>query len=235
MIPLTSPPVADVIRADTTNIETAVSSLMEFYDPPGGSGGFNYLRAVKTVRKAYQGLHRLDLLEATKESEKKRAGFKANQDVIKLAGPHAFGRTMQVFDLEGRKFPFGRGRLASYRVPFFFIENKIVKIYFLQYRKNYFLSDEDYAGLYTVHKRFLLETEFYGLPADVEYVDCSAETEGGPRVMRTRQSKDLELWSTEKLNDHLGIVSAAMDEIERRQLKVRRVRPLRDIELPLFD
>jgi hypothetical protein len=235
MIPLTTPPLADVMRADTTNVETAISSLMEFYNPPGGGGRFNYLRAVKTVRKSYQGLHRLPLLEATPPSEMKRAGFKANQDVISLACPVAFGRSIQVFDLKGRRFPFGRERFASYRIPFFFVENKIVKLYFLQYRKNYILTNDDYSGLFTVHRKFLLDQEFYGLRTDVEYIDCGAVEDGGPRVLRGHTSENLEMWSDERLSDHLRIVASAMDEIERRALKIQRVRPLRDAELPLFE
>ena len=235
MIPLTTPPLADVIKADTTSVETAITSLMEFYDPAGGGGWFNYLRAIKAVRTAYHGVHRLDLLEATTPSEKKRVGYKANQDVISLASPLAFGRTTQTFYLSGRRFPFGRERYASYRIPFFFIEGKIVKLYFLQYRKNYFLTADDYAGLYTVHKRFLLDQEFYDLQVDVEYVDCGAIEKDGPRSLRSHNSASFEMWSVVRLDDHLALVSLARDEIERRQLKVKRIRPLKDITLPLFD
>lgn len=234
MIPLTNPPLAEVIRADTTNVNTAIASLLEFYNPPF-DGKFNYLRAVKTVMRAYKGLHRLDLLGASLPSLQKRPGFKANQDVISLACPEAFGRSTQVFDLKGRKFSFGRERYATYRIPFFFVENQIVKIYFLQYRKAYNLTHDDFAGIYTVHKRFILDQEFFDYPVDVEYVDCAAEEEKGPRVLRKYDSSKFELWSDDRLNDHLSVVASAMDEIEKREIKVKRIRPLRDTELPLFD
>ena len=234
MIPLAKPPLVEVLRADTTSLDTAVQSLMEFYSPID-TGKFNYLRAVKTARMAYKGLHRIDLLLAAPPSVAKRVGFKPNQDVIALAAPLAFGRKTQVFDLGKRYFPFGRERYASYRVPFFFVENATVKLYFLQYRKGLVLSKDVYSGLLKVHTEYLLEPEFYGDPVDVEYVDCAAPFEGASRSMQRFTSSDLEMWTDERLKDQLGIVAAAMDQIEKQGLSVKRVRPLKDSELPLFD
>ncbi|MCV3206673.1 hypothetical protein OHD62_00975 [Mesorhizobium sp. YC-39] len=234
MIPLTNPPLVEVLRADTTNVQTAMRSLLEFYNPADG-GKFNYLRSVKAVRRAYQGLHRLDQLLAAPISVQQRVGYKPNQDVIALASPLAFGRTTQVFDLNGRRFPFARDRFATYRIPFFFTESGIVRLYFLQYRKSFVLSKDVYCGMLTVHKKFLLEQEFYGEICDVEYVDCSSDEEGSSRNRKTYSSADLDMWSEERLKDQLGVVASAMDEIEKRELKVKRVKPLRDVDLPLFD
>lgn len=234
MIPLTNPPLIEVLRADTTNVQTAMRSLLEFYNPVDG-GKFNYLRAVKAVRKAYKGLHRIDQLLAAPLSIQERVGYKPNQDVIALASPLAFSRKTQVFDLKGRRFPFARERFATYRIPFFFTESGVVKLYFLQYRKAFFVSKDVYCGMLSVHRKFLLEQEFYGETCDVEYVDCSSDEEGGSRNRKVYSSQDLEIWSNERLADQLGVVASAMDEIERRELKVKRLRPLRDVELPLFD
>ena len=234
MILLTPPPLTEVLRADTTNVETAVASLLEFYNP-ASDARFNYLRSVKTVRVAYQGLHRIDQLLAAPASVQAKVGFKPNQDVISIVCPLAFGRTTQVFDLGGRKFPFGRDRFASYRIPFFFTEGGVVKLYFLQYRKGFFLPRNVYEGMMLVHKKYLLEQEFYGDKYDVEYVDCSADEDSGLRVLKTYSSSNLQPWTDERLQDQLEIVAAAMDAIEARALKVKRVRPLRDSALPLFD
>jgi hypothetical protein len=231
---LTPPPLVEVLRADTTSVETAVASLLEFYNPPD-VGKFNYLRSIKAVRTAYQGFHRLEQLLAAPISVQERVGFKPNQDVITLACPLAFGRKTQVFDLGIRKFPFGRNRFASYRVPFFFTELGVVKLYYLQYRKGFILSRDIYEGMLLVHRSYLLDQEFYGETSDVEYVDCAAPEDKGPRVRKIYSSSSLEQWSDERLRDQLGIVAAAMDSIEARALKVKRVRPLRDSSLPLFD
>jgi hypothetical protein len=235
MLTLTAkPPLIEVLRADTRNTETAIISLMEFY-APSETGQFNYLRSLKAVRKSYQGLHNLTALEYALPSEKERVGFKPNQEVIGMACPCAFERKTQVFDLSGRSFVFGRNRSAAYRIPFFFTENGTVKLYFLQYRKGLILSKDVYSGMLAVHQRYLLEQEFYGERVDVEYVDCSALGEKGPRVLRIHKSEDFEPWSDRRLRDHLGVVSAAMDEIERRELKVTRKRPFKDPTFPLFD
>jgi hypothetical protein len=234
LILLTPPPLIEILRADTTNVETAVASLLEFYNP-AHDVRFNYLRSVKTARVAYQGLHRLDQLLAAPASVQKKVGFRPNQEVISIACPLAFGRKTQVFDLGSRRFSFGRDRSASYRIPFFFTENGTVKLYFLQYRKGFSLPRDVYEGMMLVHNKYLLEQEFYGEKCDVEYVDCSADNEDGPRVLKTYASSNLQAWTNERLQDQLGIVAAAMDAIETRSLKVKRVRPLRDSTLPLFD
>lgn len=234
MILLTPPPLVEVLRADTRNLETTVNSLLEHYNPADG-GQFNYIRSVKTIRRAYQGYHNLPQLLAASPSIQERVGFKPNQDVIGLASPLAFGRSTHVFDLKGRRFSFGRERYASYRIPFFFTEAGVVKLYFLQYRKGFFLDKDIYGGMLTIHQDYLLSQEFYGEKCDVEYVDCAASEEKGPRVLRKYNSTDLERWSNDRLNDQVRMVAAAMDEIESRSLKVKRIRPLRDIELPLFD
>lgn len=231
---LRPPPIVEIVRTDVSSEDAAINSLKLFYEPDGGH--FNYLTAFKSSIAAYKGLHELRPLLASCAADKNRLARLPNRAVL-LAAPVAFGRVTQVFDLTDRRFPFGRDRYATYRVPFFFVENGIVKVYFLQPRKSPYLGYDDVCGLGTILKRYLLDQEFYGHAADVEIVNVGSEEEKGPRLLRVYTLADLELWTEERLSKHLRMVSRALDRIEEENLvdPTKRIRPLRDPDLPLFD
>lgn len=229
---LLTPPVSELIRTPTNSIEEAIQSLCKFYEI---SGNFNYLPGTKAIKSAYKGLHNLPSL--LRGFDKKEVGTKANRDVVELGAPVAFGRNTQVFDLPSKKFAFGRDRLSSYRVPFFFVEDGVIKVYLLLPRKGPYLNFDHVGGLGTVLKTYLLEQEFFGDAVDVEIVDLSSAFKGEARQVRRYSLADLSLWSTERLNVHLSIVSSALDRMEAEAIVKanKRVRPLKDPDLPLFD
>jgi hypothetical protein len=232
MIRLTTPPLPEVMRTPTGSVGAAMVSLKDFYET---RSNFNYLDSTKRVKSSYKGLHDFDVLISGMDG--KKVGCGPNKEVVTLAAPLAFGRKTQVFDLPSRKFPFGRDRLSSYRVPFFFVEGGVVKVYMLLPRKGPYLSYDAVCGCATVLKRYLLEQEFYGERIDVEIVDVSALEKDGPRVLQKYCLSDLELWPDARLHEHLKGVAVALDAMERDAIvkKNRRIRLLRDSELPLFD
>jgi hypothetical protein len=229
---LLTPPVSELIRTPTDTIENAIQSLCRFYEV---SGNFNYLRGTKTIKSAYKGLHTLHSLLAG--FDKEEVGIKANRDIVELGAPVAFGRKTQVFDLPSKKFAFGRDRLSSYRVPFFFVEDGVIKVYLLLPRKGPYLNFDHICGVGTVLTTYLLEQEFYGEKVDIEIVDLSSVIKGEQRQVRRYALADLDLWSDVKLKNQLKVVASALDRMEAEAIVKanKRVRPLKDPELPLFD
>lgn len=176
MSALPTPPIPDLARVPGETVAEAAGWLAHFYNQQGAP--FNYRRGTRIVRWAYKGLHSIHQLKAGVEEEKTAIGKSANRDVVALAAPLAFGRSTQVFDLPPRRFQFGPDRSAAYRVPFFFVENGVINVYFLQPRKAAGLDYDQMCLVATIIKRHLLDTEFYGQKCDIEFVDVSAPERG---------------------------------------------------------
>lgn len=158
---VSTPPVPDLARAKGNSVDELVDWFIEFLNRRGAP--FNYRTANRAVRAGYRGVHKLHLLTAAAHAEKTAVGRSANAEVIEHAAPLAFGRATQVFDLSPRRFTFGQNRSAGYRIPFLFVEDGVVKVYFLQSRKSAGLDFDEFSMLATIVKRYLLDTEFYGL------------------------------------------------------------------------
>lgn len=229
------PPVPDLARAGGATVEEMFAWWLGYYGRD--SAPFNYVRGTKIVRKSYEGLHNLRQLVAGCAAEKIEQSCKSNSEIVTLAAPLAFGRQTQVFDLPRQQFPFGRGIRAGYRIPFFFVEGGVVKLYHLQPRKRASVSFEEMGMVATIYKRFILDTEFYGLKVDVEIVDLAVDPSTRERAIKKYSLRDLDLWPERRLEDRLTLIAESLDRvwssglIELRERKGRRPDP----DMPLFD
>lgn len=231
---LPTPPVPDLARAKGRSVSELVEWFVNYYNH--GGAPFNYRRATKSIRAAYKGIHEAHLLTAACTAEKTAVGRTANADVVRCAAPFAFGRSTQVFDLSPRRFSFGRDRSAGYRIPFLFVENGIIHVYYLQPRKTAGLDFDELCMVATIVEQYLLNTEFYGQRCDVEFVDVGAP-EGTERVPRKYSLAMLPRWSSRRLTDRLSMISEALDVVAEGDRVIRRprARPRPEPEMPLFD
>jgi hypothetical protein len=232
---LPTPPVPDLARAEGETVSEVARWFVDFYNR--GGAPFNYRSGTRAVRSAYKGVHKLHLLTAACAGERTAVGRSANRDVVNHAAPFAFGRNLQVFDLSRRRFAFGRDRFAAYRIPFFFVENGVVYVYYLQPRKHAGLNLDQLGMVATIMKTYLLESEFFGSHCDVEFVDVSAPPSSKARLAQKFSLETLPLWSERRLTDRLTIVSGALDLVAAsgQVVRRRRSRPSPDPEMPLFD
>lgn len=235
MMSLPIPPVPELARATGTTRDELISYFLAYYD--SDTVPWNYRTGTRAIKYGYRGLHQIDPLIAGCSSEKTIQGRKSNEEIIRLAAPVSFGRSTQVFDLPRRQFAFGRGLFSGYRVPFFFVEDRTIKLYFLQPRKNYGLTRDQLGMVATIHKYYLLETEFFGQKVDVEYVDLGADPITKVRGLRRYALDSLELWQEERLADRLSLVAEALEYVRTSGLVRPKRRPVRrpEPDMPLFD
>lgn len=228
------PPVPDLARAKGRTRDEMVSWFRRYYETTGAP--FNYVSGTRSIKAGYRGLHVLPQLMAGCDREKTPQGKKSNREIVELAAPLSFGRNTQVFDLPRRQFAFGRDFFSSYRIPFFFVENRAVKLYYLQPRKSCGLNFDELGMVATIYKRYLLDTEFFDEKTDVEFVDLSELAGTGGRGLRSYALSGLSPWSEERLADRLTLIAEALDYLNAHDLvKARKRRVVHaSPDMPLF-
>lgn len=229
---LLSPSVPEISRVSSESLDEAIAQLVGILTPTGG--GFNYLDATKCAKAAYKGLHNLPSLTKSRRLNDGSVGAKSNLEVAQLACPVAFGRKTQLIELSPRSFQYGAGRSASYRVPFLFLEHGVIKLYFLQPRKNTVFAGRSVSMFASIVKKYLLDTEFYDEKVDIEFVEVAERVQKNGRQLKVYNVADVEILDDAAIERHLSIVREALTVIENEKLVTKKRRPLKDKDLPLF-
>ena len=227
-----NPSVPEISLVSSENLDEAIAQLVVSMTPSGG--GFNYLCATKIAKSAYNGYHNLRQLTAGTNLHDGSVGASANLEVASLACPVSFGRLTKVVEVSPKSFQYGAGRHASYRIPFFFIEDKTAKLYFLQPRKNTVYTDKQLSIFASIVKKYFLDVEFFGEKTDIEFVEVAQRAPGKGREVKVLSLSDIELVSDAVLAKHLSVVQEALRIIEDEKLVTKKRRPLKDRDLPLF-
>jgi hypothetical protein len=229
------PPVPELARLGGNTPDEVVEELVRYYNR--GSAVFNYRTATRATLVSYKGLHDLRLLTTGADKERTNVGKKSNSEVIQLAAPLAFGRRTQVFELPPRQFVFGRDLYSSYRIPFLFVEDSVVKVYFLQPSSGRRLLRRELGMIASIVKTYLVDTEFYGQSADIEVVDLGRPSGSPDRAITQDRFETIELWPEKQLEDRLSLIAEALDVVRRSERIMRRPRGMRRPEpgMPLFD
>lgn len=230
---LPTPSVPILARAKGETLEETTDWFIEYFNKKGP--GWNYIRGTRIIKHAYRGFHNILGLTAACEAEKNKSGRSANRDLVQNVAPLAFGRDIQVFDLPVRRFSFGH-RQAGFRIPFFFVEQQVIKLYYLQPTKSLRLSYDELCMIATIYKKYLLDTEFYGQETDIEFIEASAPDGKSPRDVRSFKLSEFELWDDKRLTERLTIISQALDQAEMssRVQPRRRTAPQPVADMPLF-
>lgn len=235
MSQLIRPPLTELAIARGETVEELALHFINYHNRP--SIPWSYRPGTIALLKAYSGLHNLSALMTVLNGQTIPTAISCNSDLINHAAPFAFERSTRILQLSPRRFPFGRDRTAAYRVPFFFVENGIVKLFFAQPRKTDVPTVEQLGMMATIHKRYLLDTEFFGQRTEVEFIDVGPALDGGVRKPSKYTLADLPLWSETRLADRLTLLAGGLEKAEASGLLAPKIKrpPRPTAQMPLFD
>lgn len=233
MQPLKVPPVQDVVRFLRPTISETKQLLVEYYTRKKGL--FSYEPARKIAKPLYSGEIGLPAALEGCLTKGNPRGRKSNAEVVELIWQAAQGRSLLCHDLKKRDFAIRRDLAIAVHAPFYFVENGQVKIYWLQPRRGYGLTQHQMGLLGSIIRMSIATEDFEG--ADIELFDTSIPAGSKTRVPRTFNFADLSVTDAKATIEALRLFAAAYDEVCEMDIPkpAQRDKKRDDRQPPLFD
>ena len=187
------PGAPDFARLISDDPEAILAGLKEHYSRP--RIGWSYQWVQRNSRKIYSG----ELTEASineYQASGKRKGAKSNVEVALLLRQSAIGRSFQCFPIKPRRVKISREHSLTVSPPFYFVENGVVKIFWLQPRRTFALDDQQAGVLAALLRLSHFRDDFED--ARLELYDASAP-DGKNREPRVLGLSDLPVVSDREL------------------------------------
>jgi len=147
-----------------------------------GAGGFNYKRCAKYCATIVKGHHSIESLVSQCKGNGESVALIQNSKVLEIVAPKLISLDSQVFNFPKQTITLAPGIYSNLGPNFFFVENGVVKIFYLHARKSDRATKADLAGLAWGFKKEILDNDFLGMKADVMLVDVDRLDETNPIV-----------------------------------------------------
>jgi len=231
MAALKLPALQDMARIIRPTVHETSKELVVYYE---GRPPFSYDFVRRMAKSLFSGEVSLGQVQKSCELRVHPAGRKQNSEVSELVWQAAQGRSFMCHDLSPRKFYIQKEQAIFVRPLFYFVENGVVKILWLQPRRRYGLSVNQLGILGSVIRHTFLVDDW--AEATVQILDCSCPEGGSARALQMYEIEDLPILPDDKLLAAFEILLTAYNELVQSgyQRPVRRPKEKPDSQHDFF-
>jgi hypothetical protein len=203
----------------STHFQTVENIIGHFSTAPGG---WNHLRCLRSIKHALDGVR--DKAALIAGCKGKGAPHELdNAKIVESVLPYVVGRNVQSFPFKRRNYVVTPNMQCSMGPSLFIVEGGVIKLLYVHARNENRASLTHLAGLASLFKSEILDQDFYGNPADVEfhYVDKRAEN----RTDQVLTLADLQSYLLEPPLETLQRFAVAMLEVSENDMVEPKKRP----------
>jgi hypothetical protein len=224
---LRPPAFHDIARLVGRDVDETEVKLYKYYTNPDRAF-FNYRCARSYSRLAFGRLLQLEQILAGCELEHTKQGRSSNSEVTRLVWDMNSHRTVQTYELAPKYLTIRKDLDIRVAPPFYFVENGLASVFWLQPRKTYALSVGELGFLASMVKLTYLVDDFRDVGFEV--LDLSAPALNKPRKPTRYDLASFRILSEEETRGKLLLFATAYDRVvargvQRSQRTAARPRP----------